>query len=81
MENMIKYLTEKMVDYKRFATVLLAVGVFFYLGVIIPAIEKSQMNTEIMMLMTMLCLGASIFFFAKAKKFQQHINEIKDEEN
>ncbi|MDP4154175.1 MAG: YrhC family protein, partial [Bacillota bacterium] len=33
MKNEAKQLYEKMVDLKRFAVILLAAGVFFYLGV------------------------------------------------
>ncbi|MGP7816902.1 YrhC family protein [Niallia sp. 01092] len=80
MEKKVKGLTDKIEDFKRFATVLLAVGVFFYLGVIIPTLDKTEWNTAIMMIMTTACLGASIFFFTKAKQFQKQINELKNEE-
>jgi hypothetical protein len=35
-----KQLYEKMVDYRQYGVILLAAGVFFYLGVIIPSEVK-----------------------------------------
>ncbi|WP_445490271.1 YrhC family protein [Niallia sp. 03133] len=81
MEKTVKSLIEKMVDFKRFATVLLAVGVFFYLGVVIPTLDKTEWNTAVMMMMTAACLGASIFFFSKAKQYQKKINELNNDED
>ena len=78
MEKTVKDLMEKMVDFKRFAIVLLAVGVFFYLGVIIPTPEKTETNIAVMMMMTSACLGGSIFFFTKAKKLKHKLNELTD---
>lgn len=75
----LKQMTEKMVDYKRFAIVLLAVGVFFYLGVIIPTENKTQVYNEVMMAMTAILLSSSIFFFTKSKKYQQKINQIDND--
>ncbi|PKG24477.1 YrhC family protein [Niallia nealsonii] len=78
MEKALKDLMGKIVDFKRFAIVLLAVGVFFYLGVIIPTPDKTEINTAVMMMMTSACLGGSIFFFAKAKKLKNKLNELSN---
>lgn len=70
MEQQSKNLLEKMVDFKRFAIALLAVGVFFYLGVIIPSIPKTEMDVNIMMLSSMSFLAVSILFFIQSKQCQ-----------
>jgi len=78
MNKTVKDLMGKIADFKRFAIVLLAVGVFFYLGVIIPAPDKTETNIAAMMMMTAACLGGSIFFFTKVKKLKNILNELID---
>jgi hypothetical protein len=70
MKEPTKQLYEKMEDYKRFAVILLSVGVFFYLGVIIPTGTKSEMEITSMMGACSVFLTGSIFFFAKVKAFK-----------
>lgn len=67
MKQTAKQLFDKMVDYKLYAVILLAVGVFFYLGVIIPSTTNSAMDINIMMVASSVFLAGSIFFFAQAK--------------
>nr|WP_263325643.1 YrhC family protein [Neobacillus sp. Marseille-Q6967] len=78
MKQQSKTLHEKMVDFKRFAVVLLAVAVFFYLGVIIPSDTKSEMDINIMMVSSMSFLAISILFFIQSKQCQLKLNEIEE---
>jgi len=78
MEKTLKDLSGKLADYKRFAIVLLAVGVFFYLGVIIPAVHEVKWHDEAMAITSVLTLGTSIFFFAKVKKYKKMISDMTD---
>lgn len=79
MEGYAKKIYEKMADYKRFASILLAVGVFFYLGVITPTAVKSQMDLNMMMLASMSFLAASILFFSKSRSLKQKLLELEEE--
>lgn len=78
MKNQIKILSEKMIDFKRFAVILLTVGVFFYLGVIIPTDIKNELDQNIMMICSMSFLAASILFFIESKKCQLKLMEIEE---
>ncbi|MDR7000371.1 YrhC family protein [Neobacillus niacini] len=78
MKTQSKNLYEKMVDFKRFAIVLLAVGVFFYLGVIIPSGSKDPMDVNIMMLVSASFLAVSILFFSKSKLCKIKLLEMED---
>jgi NhaP-type Na+/H+ or K+/H+ antiporter len=73
-----KSLYEKMVDFKRFATILLAVGVFFYLGLIIPSDTKSEMDVNIMVLSSLSFLALSILFFIQSKQCQIKLSEMDE---
>lgn len=81
MNKQTKILFEKMVDFKRFAVVLLTIGVFFYLGVIIPADIKSELDNNIMMICSMSFLAVSILFFIEAKKCQLKLMDKEDISN
>lgn len=78
MKQQSKSLYEKMVDFKRFGMVLLAIGVFFYLGVIIPSETKNVMDLNIMILSSMSFLAASILFFTRSKQCQLKLMEMED---
>ncbi|MCM3692335.1 YrhC family protein [Neobacillus niacini] len=78
MDKQTKSLNEKMVDFKQFAIVLLAVGVFFFLGVIIPSDFKSEMDVNIMMISSMSFLAVSILFFIQSKQCQLKLMDIED---
>jgi hypothetical protein len=81
MKAQAKNLYEKMVDYKRFATVLLAVGAFFYLGVIIPNETKSAADLNIMILSSMSFIAVSILFFIQSKKCQIKLSEMEENQD
>ena len=78
MKQQARRLYEKMVDFKRFATILLAVGVFFYLGVIIPSDTKSEMDVNIMILSSLSFLALSILFFIQSKQCQMKLSETEE---
>ncbi|WML45476.1 YrhC family protein [Neobacillus sp. PS3-40] len=78
MESKAKHLYEKMIDFKRFATIMLAVGVFFYLGIIIPSATTSMMDLNIMILASMSFLALSILFFTKSKHFRLKLTELEE---
>jgi predicted MFS family arabinose efflux permease len=78
VDKQVKSLYEKMVDFKQFAVVLLAVGVFFFLGVIIPSDTKSEMDVNIMMISSMSFLALSIFLFIQSKQCQLKLMDMED---
>lgn len=79
MESQTKKLYEKMIDYKRFATILLATGVFFYLGVIIPSVAKRTMDLDIMILASLSFLAVSILLFTRSKQIKQRLQDIEQD--
>ncbi len=78
MDKQTKKIYEKMVDFKQFAVVLLAVGVFFFLGVIIPSDSKSEMDINIMMIASMSFLAVSILLFIQSKQCQIKLMDMED---
>jgi hypothetical protein len=77
MKQQSKNLYEKMVDFKRFALVLLAVGVFFYLGAILPT-AKSPVDLNMMILTSISFLAASLLFFTQFTKCRRKLLEIEE---
>lgn len=73
-----KLIFEKMVDYKTYGKVLLAIGSFFYLGVVIPSVSKSIMDTYIMLGTSLFFLFASILFFYRSKIQYHRLLEIEE---
>jgi len=78
MKQETKILYEKMVDFKRFGTVLLACGIFFFLGIIIPSDAKSEMDLNIMILSSLSFLAVSILMFIQSKQCQMKLSEMED---
>ena len=68
---------EKMVDNKRYGITLLAIGSFFYLGVIIPTEVKILNDLYLMMGSSSLFLGGAIIFLMRSKLAY---NELLDSE-
>ncbi|MCM3725216.1 YrhC family protein [Neobacillus cucumis] len=81
MKQQTKVLYEKMVDFKRFGTVLLAVGIFFYLGVIIPVEAKTELALNLMVLSSTSSIALSILFFIQYKQCQLKLFEMDDHED
>jgi len=78
VDKQTKNIYEKMVDFRQFAVVLLAVGVFFFLGVIIPSDTKSEMDVNIMMIASMSFLAVSILLFIQSKQCQIKLMDMED---
>ncbi|MBT2656758.1 hypothetical protein J7E81_16185 [Bacillus sp. ISL-18] len=81
MKQQTKVLYEKMVDFKRFGSVLLAVGIFFYLGVIIPVVTKTEFTLNLMVLASTSFIAVSILFFIQSKQCQLKLLEIDENED
>jgi hypothetical protein len=73
-----KQLYAKMVDYKQFATVMLAVGAFFYLGTIIPSETKVMTDLYIATGASVGFLAGSILFFSIAKKYRNELSNSEE---
>ncbi len=73
-----KQLYEKMVDFKQFGKVLLAVGVFFYLGTIIPSETKVMTDIYIAIGASLGFLAGSILFFSFAKRYHNQLIESEE---
>lgn len=78
MDKQTKNIYDKMVDFRQFAVVLLAVGVFFFLGVIIPSDTKSEMDVNIMMIASMSFFAVSILLFIQSKQCQIKLMDMED---
>ena len=78
MNQQYKNLTNKMADFKRFGVVLLSIGVFFFLGVIIPSESKDPMDLNIMIIASMSFLASSIFFFIQSKQCEMKLIEMEE---
>lgn len=72
---------EKMIDFHRFATVLLSVAVFLYLGVIIPKDTITAFSQYVGMGGTILFLACSIFFFFQSKKLKKRLEDTEEGQN
>lgn len=81
MKNQTKLLYEKMIDLKRFAVVLLAAGVFFYLGVILPSDTKTTMDLNIMMIASTSFIAVSLLLFIQVKQCRAKLLELDDNED
>ncbi|KAB7667260.1 YrhC family protein [Bacillus sp. B1-b2] len=75
----IKTLKRKWADLRQFGIVLLAAGVFFYLGVIIPMPEKTTHANTAMMVTCIVFLSISSYLLFKAKSIQREINDLEEE--
>ncbi len=81
MKNQTKLLYEKMIDLKRFAVILLAAGVFFYLGVILPSDTKTTMDLNIMMIASTSFIAVSLLLFIQVKQCRAKLLELEDNED
>lgn len=79
MDKQTKNIYEKMVDFRQFGVVLFAVGVFFFLGVIIPSDSKSEMDVNIMMIASMSFIAVSILLFIQSKQCQLKLMDMEDD--
>lgn len=79
MKNQAKQLYEKMVDLKRFAIILLAAGVFFYLGVIIPSYTKNTMDVNIMIIASTAFIAVSLLLFINEKLCRKKLLAMEED--
>lgn len=80
MNSQTKVLYEKMVDFKRFAIVLLATGSFLYIGMLLPSDRQTEMNTTILMVFSLILLIASTVFFFRSKQCRSMLLETEEGE-
>ncbi len=80
MKKEAKQLYEKMIDFKRFAITVLAAGVFFYLGSILPSETKTAMDGTIMTFSSLSFLIVSIGLFMLSKQYRQKLIELVESE-
>ncbi|MFD1736670.1 YrhC family protein [Bacillus salitolerans] len=78
MNQQLKTIQDKIVDYTRFAMVLLAVSVFMFIGVIVPSEGKQEIQTYTMMVSTIIFLAAALFFFQKVIGYKRQLAEMED---
>lgn len=78
-ELSLKALKEKVVDYTRFAHVLLSLGVFMFLGVVIPDPEKGAFEVNLAMIMSVIFLAGSFFFYYKSSRINQKMLDEREE--
>lgn len=76
MQRSAKEIYEKMIDYKRFATILLACGGFLYLGGILPT--DHTVNVSAMTFASFSLLVVSIAFFIISRKYRAMLSEMED---
>ncbi|WP_421380025.1 YrhC family protein [Bacillus salacetis] len=80
MKNIKKNLNDKLIDYKRFAFVLVSLSVFLYLGAVLPVEEKTLFKTYMLMSGTIVMLGFSGLFFYRAAKLKKQLADMDDEQ-
>jgi hypothetical protein len=80
LENMKKNVNDKIIDYKRFAFVLVSLSVFLYLGAVLPLEEKTLLKTYMLMGGTVVLLGLSGVFFFQAARLKKKLAEMDDEQ-
>ncbi|MGO4887364.1 YrhC family protein [Anaerobacillus sp. MEB173] len=73
-EDRVKQLTEKVNDYKRFSYILIALSVFLFLGLIIPA--EGNMGNDITLIGgSLLLLGFAFACHRIAMKSREQLEE------
>ncbi|MFB6469373.1 YrhC family protein [Cytobacillus sp. Hz8] len=79
MNKRAKKLYENMIDFKRFAVIFLALGSFFYLGVVLPS-NKTEGEQYIMMATSAVLLLGSILLFYFSKRSRLKLQELEEEQ-
>ncbi|GER66267.1 hypothetical protein BpJC7_04000 [Weizmannia acidilactici] len=73
-----KALYGKMVDFKLFGIILLAVTGFLYLGAVMPIEGKSELGTKILLVASAALVAISALFFTISRMYYQRL--MKSEE-
>lgn len=71
-------LQKKVQDFQRFGQVLLSLSFFWFLGVIIPQAGKTALQIDVLMVLTVVFIVASFYFFKRS--FQINDLIIENEE-
>jgi hypothetical protein len=75
-----KQLQHKIADYIRFGQVLLALSTILMLGLLIPHGEKEMAQLYVMMGVITVFLGSAFFFFFRAKKLREKMDDLEQEQ-
>lgn len=75
-----KKLHALMIDFKQYAIILLAVSVFFYLGVMLPEGDKKGIYDSVLMIATALFLIGSIFCFERSSNYKKQLEKQSEQE-
>jgi preprotein translocase subunit YajC len=78
MKIEVKNIYEKMIDFHRFASVLLGFGVFFYFGMIIPQETATTVTKLVSAGGSIISLAISILFFYLSKKLKKKLEESEE---
>lgn len=68
----------KMVDFKMYGIVLLAVTGFLYLGAVMPIEGKSELGTKILLVASSGFVAVSVLFFSISRAYHKRL--LKSEE-
>lgn len=74
-DDLVKTLEDKVVDYKRFAFILLALSVFMFIGLIIPNEGVGLIQQIILILLSSNSIAFAVIFHRKAMKVRKLLNE------
>ncbi|RDI44072.1 YrhC family protein [Falsibacillus pallidus] len=73
-----KNVFNKMMDYKRFAFILMALSAFLYIGVVIPAAGKTLHKEYALMAGTLASTAFAAYFFFQSIKLRKILNESEE---
>lgn len=75
-----KKLQALMVDFRQYAFILLAVSVFFYIGVVLPDEGKKEIYDIVLMFSTLFLLMGSFVCFKISLKYKKQSEELDKQE-
>jgi hypothetical protein len=75
-----KELQQKIADYIRFGQVMLALSAFLMLGLLLPNGQKEMVQMFAMMGAITAFLGGSFYFFYRARKLRDKLEENEHEQ-
>ncbi|KHD86820.1 YrhC family protein [Heyndrickxia ginsengihumi] len=73
-----KELYGKMMDFKIYAFITLAVTGFIYLGAVLPVEGKTEKMTEIMMTGNIVFIGIAALFFFLSRKYYEELQQSEE---
>jgi predicted MFS family arabinose efflux permease len=78
MMKQLKEYYEKMIDFKNFGIVMLAVGIMFFIGTVLPSAEINQSETIVLIVAAIVFLSGSVLFFNYSKEYRQKLLQSKE---